>query len=87
MLVTAFVAWKTDRRGAPLAAGALLVVCGYAIFVGSSNLNARYVRCVTISGGHWSEPPRLTLVRLPNRYAATFLITMGAFCYGAIVNA
>lgn len=34
---------------------------GYAIFVGSRSLNARY--------------------------AATFLITMGAFCYGAIINA
>ncbi|ORY76908.1 putative MFS transporter [Leucosporidium creatinivorum] len=54
VLTTAFCGWKFDRRGAPLMAGAVLVVIGYSIFVGTNNLNAQYGATFMIASGCFS---------------------------------
>lgn len=51
VLATAYAGWKTDKRGPYLAGGSLFVVLGYAIFLGTDSLAAKYVAAFCITTG------------------------------------
>jgi hypothetical protein len=61
VLATAYAGWRTDKRGPYLAGGSLFVVLGYAIFLGTNSLAAKYVAAFFITSGCFcvSDRPKL----------------------------